>query len=130
LSGGVAVRAGDVLRLGESHLCSLGESQWISDGSGVDGLRAPDSGGALDVEDFGLAWLGVEGEVRRPLLTAVGTAFEYAAPVREFPSYRGQRHFPGWYWAADRACRRRGVDLSTFSVEGIRSPGDRAGRVG
>lgn len=26
--------------------------------------------------------------------------FEAVAAVREFPSYRGQRHFPGWYYAA------------------------------
>jgi len=49
---------------------------------------------------FDLAWLGVEGEVRQPLMAAAGTAFEYVAPVREFPSYRGQRHFPGRWWSA------------------------------
>ncbi|MGH3324294.1 MAG: hypothetical protein ACRDOV_07700 [Streptomyces sp.] len=26
--------------------------------------------------------------------------FEVAGQVRSFPSYRGQRNFPGWYWAA------------------------------
>ncbi len=26
--------------------------------------------------------------------------FETAGQVRAFPSYRGQRNFPGWYWAA------------------------------
>jgi hypothetical protein len=26
--------------------------------------------------------------------------FEAVAAVREFRSYRGQRHFPGWYYAA------------------------------
>lgn len=25
---------------------------------------------------------------------------ELARPVRSFPSYRGQRNFPGWYWSA------------------------------
>lgn len=26
--------------------------------------------------------------------------FEAGLPVRGFPSYRGQRHFPGLYWSA------------------------------
>jgi hypothetical protein len=96
----VAVVVADVVRLGELHLGSLGVSHWISDGSGVDGIRVPDSGGSLDADAFDLAWLDVEGEVRQPLMAAAGTAFEFVAPVREFPSYRGQRHFPGLYWAA------------------------------
>lgn len=29
--------------------------------------------------------------------------FEAAGQVRAFPSYRGQRNFPGWYWAATGA---------------------------
>jgi len=33
-------------------------------------------------------------------MAAAGTAFEYVVPVREFPSYRGQRHFPGRWWSA------------------------------
>lgn len=99
-SCGVAAVGVDVLRLGELHLCSLGESQWISDGSGVDGLRVPDVPGVLDADAFDLAWLGTGGEVRQPLLRTAETAFEDVAPVREFPSYRGQRHFPGLYWAA------------------------------
>jgi len=63
-----------------------------------------DAAGALDADAFDLAWLGMEGEVRQRLLTAAETALEYAAPVREFPSYRGQRHFPGLYWAASMDC--------------------------
>ena len=44
---------------------------------------------------------GEEGRVRRTTLeSASDVAFESAAPVRGFSSYRGQRHFPGWYWAA------------------------------
>jgi hypothetical protein len=96
----VAAAGVDVPRLGELRLCSLGESQWISDGSGVGGLRAPDVAGVLAADAFDLAWLGVEGQVRQPLLRAAGTAFEDVTPVREFPSCRGQRHFPGLYWAA------------------------------
>jgi hypothetical protein len=30
----------------------------------------------------------------------VGIAFEDVPPVRDFPSYRGQRHVPGLYWSA------------------------------
>ena len=26
-------------------------------------------------------------------------------PVRSFPSYRGQRNFPGWYWSATEGRR-------------------------
>ncbi|WP_406120358.1 TnsA-like heteromeric transposase endonuclease subunit [Streptomyces canus] len=58
-------------------------------------------GGALpEVSDFDLAWLERGDEVRKPLGYAVEVAFEAVAPVRDFPSYRGQRHFPGLYWSA------------------------------
>nr|WP_254900525.1 TnsA-like heteromeric transposase endonuclease subunit [Rhodococcus sp. 1168] len=30
---------------------------------------------------------------------------ELGRPVRSFPSYRGQRNFPGWYWSATMGCR-------------------------
>lgn len=99
-SRGVAGSAAVVARVGELHLCSLGESQWISDGSGMDGLLLRERGAPLDVDAFDVAWLADGSEVRKPLSAAAGTAFEYVAPVREFPSYRGQRHFPGLYWAA------------------------------
>ncbi|RMI31133.1 TnsA-like heteromeric transposase endonuclease subunit [Actinomadura harenae] len=46
----------------------------------------------------------VDGErngFRRGGLASVSeVAFEAARPVRRFSSYRGQRHFTGWYWAA------------------------------
>ena len=64
----------------------------------MDGLPLSDV--ASGVEGFDVAWLRDGSEVREPLPSAVGTAFESVAPVREFPSYRGQRHFPGLYWAA------------------------------
>ena len=66
----------------------------------MDGLPLPDSADVLDVEAFDVVWFGESREVRCPLSRAVDTAFEDVAPVREFPSYRGQRHFPGLYWAA------------------------------
>ncbi|MFF6772883.1 TnsA-like heteromeric transposase endonuclease subunit [Streptomyces sp. NPDC012637] len=49
---------------------------------------------------FDVAWVREGVEVRRPLRNVAEVAFEEVVPVREFPSYRGQRHFPGLYWAA------------------------------
>ncbi|MDX3240596.1 TnsA-like heteromeric transposase endonuclease subunit [Streptomyces sp. ME18-1-4] len=37
---------------------------------------------------------------RRPLLDCVTARFEDVAAVRPFRWSRGERHFPGWYWAA------------------------------
>lgn len=37
---------------------------------------------------------------RGPLAELWGTPFERAAPVRSFPSFRGQASFPGLYYAA------------------------------
>jgi hypothetical protein len=39
-------------------------------------------------------------EKRCPLAVGWSTRFERAAPVRRFPSFRGQRHFPGAWWSA------------------------------
>ncbi|MGO4456593.1 TnsA-like heteromeric transposase endonuclease subunit [Streptomyces sp. M-16] len=38
--------------------------------------------------------------MRRPLADAWAVRFEAAAPVREFHSYRGQRHLPGRWWSS------------------------------
>lgn len=56
--------------------------------------------GLVDVE-----WADADGGgLRRSVLEEVAqVAFESASPVRRFASYRGQRHFPGWYWAATTA---------------------------
>ncbi|MFC9590059.1 hypothetical protein ACFTUC_09835 [Streptomyces sp. NPDC056944] len=53
--------------------------------------------GLVDVE-----WAdGEGGGLRRSVLEAVSRVrFESVLPVRRFTSYRGQRHFTGWYWAA------------------------------
>lgn len=64
------------------------------------GLRALKGGAPPQVSDFDLAWLEHGVEVRKPLDHAAEVTFEKATPVRDFPSYRGQRHFPGLYWAA------------------------------
>jgi hypothetical protein len=58
------------------------------------------SSGVLDVPGWTVLWLAADGEVRKPLAEAAEVGFEAVAAVREFPSYRGQRHFPGWYYAA------------------------------
>lgn len=53
---------------------------------------------------FGLRFLGeVDGKLAEqnlPLSVAWGTRFEHARPVREFPSYIGQRSFPGLWWSS------------------------------
>ena len=54
----------------------------------------------LEVAGFGMAWVEAGSEVRRPLRDVMGVAFEDVQPVRDFPSYRGQRDFPGLYWSA------------------------------
>jgi hypothetical protein len=46
-------------------------------------------------------WSGVEHH--DPLHLVATMAFEQAKPVRQFPSYRGQRSFPGLWWSATTA---------------------------
>ncbi|SOD88001.1 TnsA-like heteromeric transposase endonuclease subunit [Streptomyces sp. Ag109_G2-15] len=65
----------------------------------MDDAGEPLSGGDR-AAGFEVAWVQEGVEVRRPLADVAEVAFEEVAPVREFPSYRGQRHFPGLYWAA------------------------------
>lgn len=49
----------------------------------------------------GVEFLGVDGEVSRgPLLQFATERFEQVAAVRVFPSFRGQRNFPGSWWCA------------------------------
>jgi hypothetical protein len=48
-----------------------------------------------------VAFLDPGGVERRvPLAAAVEVAFEDARPAREFPSYQGQRNYPGLWWSA------------------------------
>ncbi|MFF2922663.1 TnsA-like heteromeric transposase endonuclease subunit [Streptomyces celluloflavus] len=54
--------------------------------------------------DFWLEYVDGRGESRGgPLEVMWRARFEAAGQVRAFPSYRGQRNFPGWYWAATGA---------------------------
>jgi hypothetical protein len=46
-----------------------------------------------------VTWRTREGEAGAALADARGAAFEDVEPVRSFNAYRGQRYFPGWYWA-------------------------------
>ncbi|MFI6730786.1 TnsA-like heteromeric transposase endonuclease subunit [Streptomyces atratus] len=65
--------------------------------------RLPAVSGAAParVEGFEVGYLGGDGVERRvPLARAAGVRFEDGRPVREFPSYRGQRNYPGLYWSA------------------------------
>jgi len=58
-------------------------------------------GWLVDVGDFSLEYVDGRGELHSgPLEVMWSTRFEAAGQVRTFPSYRGQRNFPGWYWAA------------------------------
>ncbi|WP_431985434.1 TnsA-like heteromeric transposase endonuclease subunit [Streptomyces qinglanensis] len=58
-------------------------------------------GWLVEAEDFWLAYVDARGESRGgPLEVMWPACFEAAGQVRAFPSYRGQRNFPGWYWTA------------------------------
>jgi hypothetical protein len=57
------------------------------------------------VAEFELEFLGVDGVAQRgPLSQWWWTRFEAVMPVRSFPSYRGQRNFPGWWWSSTMDC--------------------------
>ncbi|GGX17785.1 TnsA-like heteromeric transposase endonuclease subunit [Streptomyces noursei] len=65
-------------------------------------LRAV-AGGVMGppLDGFEVAYIDPGGsELRRPLADAWAVRFEDAAPVREFKSYKGQRHLPGLWWSS------------------------------
>ncbi|MET9530858.1 TnsA-like heteromeric transposase endonuclease subunit [Streptomyces sp. NPDC006649] len=64
------------------------------------GLRGLEGAKPSQVDGFEVSWRDEEGEHRLPLADAVSVEFETGRPVRGFPSYRGQRHFPGLYWSS------------------------------
>jgi hypothetical protein len=64
-----------------------------------------------DDRRFEVSWFDGRGELQAGLVEAVGVPFEAVAPVRSFPSYRGQRHFPGWYYVA---CMDRLVEFESW----------------
>ena len=73
-------------------------SQWITHSGGVGETGEHLEGSALDAAV--VAWMQDDVEVRGLLNEVGGVAFEVARPVRQFPAYRGQRNFPGLYYAA------------------------------
>lgn len=53
------------------------------------------------MQGFELGFVDADGVERRAALDdSAQAAFEDAPPVRRFPSYRGQRSYPGLWWAA------------------------------
>jgi hypothetical protein len=65
-------------------------------------VTAGDAGGAgLAAGGVGVSWADPVGRrCSSGLESAAEIAFEDALPAREFPSYRGQRYFPGLWWLA------------------------------
>uniref|UniRef100_UPI003F494E4B TnsA-like heteromeric transposase endonuclease subunit n=1 Tax=Amycolatopsis sp. CA-096443 TaxID=3239919 RepID=UPI003F494E4B len=51
-------------------------------------------------ERFEVAFADDDGEQRLPWTAAWSVPFESCRPVREFPSYKGQRHLSGRWWTA------------------------------
>jgi hypothetical protein len=66
----------------------------------VPALRSIQGGRRTGGDSFEVAYLNVAGEVRRPLTEACEVAFEAVVAVWHFPAYRGQRNYPGLYYAA------------------------------
>jgi hypothetical protein len=57
-------------------------------------------------ERFEAVYVGGDGVERRvPWAWMPEVLGELGRPVRSFPSYRGQRNFPGWYWSATEGRR-------------------------
>lgn len=55
----------------------------------------------MEAEGFWLEYVDARGEsLGGPFEVMWPVRFEAAGQVRAFPSYRGQRNFSGWYWAA------------------------------
>jgi len=63
-------------------------------------LKALDGGRPHRMADFEVAFVADGREIRQDLRDAAGVRFEDAPPVRRFPSYAGQRNYPGLYYAA------------------------------
>jgi hypothetical protein len=59
---------------------------------------------------YALGFVGSDGRPwREPLTDCAGVPFEFAAAVRSFPSFRGQRNWPGLWWSATM-CRHVGYE--------------------
>jgi hypothetical protein len=59
------------------------------------------AGVAVADGDFEAVYVTGDGtECRVGLAALAGVCLEDGRPVRSFPSYQGQRNYPGWYWSA------------------------------
>jgi hypothetical protein len=63
-------------------------------------LKALDGGQPHGMAEFEVAFVADGNETRQDLRNAAGVRFEDVPPVRRFPSYAGQRNYPGLYYAA------------------------------
>jgi hypothetical protein len=64
--------------------------------------------GRPDAEGFEAVFVAKDGvEQRVPWTFMPDVVAELGHPVRSFPSYRGQRNYPGWYWSATMGARIR-----------------------
>ncbi|MFJ8691286.1 hypothetical protein [Micromonospora wenchangensis] len=55
----------------------------------------------MDPIEFEVGFVdAIAGEVSQRLVDVPAVPFEQVPAVRSFPSYRGQRNYPGLYWAA------------------------------
>lgn len=55
---------------------------------------------AAPIEAFEIAFSDDDGEQRLELTAALSVPFASCRPVREFASYKGQRHLSGQWWTA------------------------------
>lgn len=66
-----------------------------------DGLHLLTGGAPNDPRGMEIGFVDADGrEHRMPLAAAADVPFEQVRPVRAFPTFKGQRNFPGWYYAA------------------------------
>lgn len=83
-----------------------GDDLWWSGADLGGGVTVPVAGGRSAAECAGFEvrfFDGLDaavGERRLPLAAVGGVRFERVPPVRRFPSYQGQRNFPGEWWSA------------------------------
>ncbi|MFJ2865947.1 TnsA-like heteromeric transposase endonuclease subunit [Kitasatospora sp. NPDC087314] len=64
-------------------------------------LQGVAGGAPTAVRGFEVAYVDRRGcEHKSTLADAVAVAFEDGRPVRSFPSWRGQRNYPGLWWSA------------------------------
>ncbi len=66
----------------------------------VDSGVAADATADLGGEDFAVVFRLADGVQQQRLGLCWSVPFEHAVPVRSFASYRGQKSFSGWWWAA------------------------------